>query len=153
MYRQESNDGLTFLAGEVQLLELISEGAPLPHILDGVCTALNVQLGNVVSLVLLPDHAEHTSHAFEQSAAMFGLTTFSCTPILSTEGEFLGTLETYCCFSRKPSSTESEVIERAAQLAALAIQSYNQDLNSKSCSMGWIDATGRPFHETPSSSN
>ena len=62
---------------------------------------------------------EHALHTIAQSAASFGLTSFSCTPILSpTEAEFLGTLETYCCFPRKPSLTESELIEQAAHLAA-----------------------------------
>lgn len=153
MYRQESDNVQTLLAGEGQLLELISEGAPLPQILDSVCSALNVQLGNVVSLVLLPDHAEHTLHSFEQSAATFGLTPFSCKPILSTEEEFLGTLETYCCFPREPSLTESEVIERAVHLAALAIQHYNHDMDAESCSLDWNDATRGSLRGRSPSSN
>ena len=153
MYRQESDNTHTLLAAEGQLLELISEGAPLPQFLDKLCTALDVQLGNVVSLVLLPDDEEHTLHSIEQSATAFGLTPFSCTPILSTEAEFLGTLETYCCFPRKPSLTESELIEQAAHLAAVAIQQYNLDVRAESCSLDWNGATLGSPREGPPSSN
>ena len=153
MYRQEPNNVQTLLAGEGQLLELISEGAPLPQILDRVCTAIDVQLGNVVSFVLLPNDTEHTLHTFELSAVTFGLTPFSCKPILSTEEEFLGTLETYCCFPRKPSLTENELLERAVHLAALAIQHYNYDMDPESCSLEWMGASGRSLHGRPPSSN
>lgn len=153
MFCQESDNSQRLLAGEGQLLELISEGAPLPQILDRVCAALDVQVGNVVSLVLLPDDAEHTLHTFEQSAATFGLTPFSCTPILSTEKEFLGTLETYCCFPREASPTESELIQQAARLAALAIQHYNHDVDPEGCSLDWMGATRRRPCEGPPSTN
>ena len=89
MHRQESDNVHTLLAGEGQLLEMISEGAPLPEVLDRVCTVLDLQVGNVVSLVLLPDDEEHTFHTIAQSAAKFGLTSFTCTPILSPNGEIL----------------------------------------------------------------
>ena len=39
------------LVGERHILELISLGAPLPGILNKLCTAIDVQIGNVVSLV------------------------------------------------------------------------------------------------------
>lgn len=153
MYPQESDNVQTFLAAEGQLLQLISEGAPLPQILDRVCTAIDVQLGNVISLVLLPDDPEHTLHTFEQSAAVFGLTLFSCLPILSAEEEFLGTLETYCCFPRKPGLTDSELIERAVQLAAVAIQHYSHDAQAEGCSMDWNGARGGSPHQGPPPSN
>src|SRR5579863_5039342 len=108
MHRQESDNPHRLLNAEGQLLDLISEGAPLPQILERVCSAVDIQLGNVVSVVLLPDDAEHVSHTFEQSAVTFSLTPFSCMPILSSEAEFLGTLETYSCFPRQPNLTESD---------------------------------------------
>ena len=152
MYHQEPDNVQTLLAGEGQLLEMIFEGVPLPQILDRVCTALDVQVGNVVSMVFLPDDEEHTLHTIEDSAAIFGLTAFSCAPILSTEAEFLGTLEMYCCFSRRPSITENGLIQRAADLAALAIQHYNLDMDAESCSLDW-NATGGSPQERPPSSN
>jgi hypothetical protein len=153
MYRQESDNLQTFLTGEGQLLELISGGAPLPEVLDRVCTALDVQVGNVVSLVLFPDDAEHALHSIEQSAARFGLTAFSCTPILSPSGEFFGTLEIYCCFSREPTHSESRLIERATHFAAVAIQHYNHDVHAESCSLDWNGAAGGGRQEGPPSSN
>jgi hypothetical protein len=45
------------LAGERHILELIALGAPLPGILNRLCTALDVQIGNVISLVLLTGEA------------------------------------------------------------------------------------------------
>lgn len=153
MYRQEPNNVQTLLAGEGQLLEMIFEGAALHQILDRVCTALDVQVGNVVSLVFLPDDEEHTLHAIEESAARFGLSAFSCTPILSAEKEFLGTLEMYCCFSRAPNLDERALIERATQLAALAIEHHNHDMDAESCFLEWNSMARRSPREPPSSSN
>jgi hypothetical protein len=153
MYRQEPNNVQPLLAGEGQLLEMIFEGAELPQILDRVCTALDLQVGNVISLVLLPDDEEHTLHTIEESAAGFGLTAFSCTPILSTDDEFLGTLEMYCCFSRAPNLGENVLIERATHLAALAIQHHNHTMDAESCSPDWNGSARRSPHEPPPSSN
>jgi len=153
MYRQEQNNVQTLLAGEGQLLEMIFEGAALPQILDRVCIALDVQVGNIVSLVFLPDDEEHALHTIEESAARFGLTAFSCMPILSTEKEFLGTLETYCCFSRTPNPGESVLIERATHLAALAIEHHNHNMDAESCSLDWNGTARRSPHEPPPSSN
>jgi hypothetical protein len=141
------------LAGEGQLLEMIIEGAPLPQILDRVCTALDLQVGNVVSLVLLPGDEEHTLHTIAQSAEKFGLSAFSCIAILSPGAEFLGTLETYCCFPRKPSLAESELVDRAAHLAALVIQHHNHELEIEDWSVDWAATTGRCSSEGPPSSN
>lgn len=149
MDRQSSDNTHSLLASEGQLLELISEGAPLPQILERVCSALDIQLGNVVSLVLLSNDSEHTLHTFEQSAVTFGLTPFRCTPILSTEAEFLGTLETYCCFPRQPSLTESDLIEHVAHLAAVAIQQFNLDVRAESCSPEWNGAKRESPREEP----
>ncbi|HKM68014.1 MAG TPA: hypothetical protein VJX70_12675 [Candidatus Acidoferrum sp.] len=121
MFRRESKIIQTVLAGEGHLLDLISKGAPLPQVLDKVCTALDLQVGNVVSLVQFLDDEEHTLHTIAQSAAEFGLTAFSCSAILSPNGEFFGTIETYCCVPRKPTASENQLIKRAAHLAALAI--------------------------------
>jgi hypothetical protein len=153
MYGQELNTVQTLLADEVQLLEMISAGAPLPQVLDKVCTLLDLQMGNVVSLVLLPDDGEHTLHNIAQSAAQFGLTPFSCVGVLSPSGEFLATLETYCCFPRKPNLGENQLIEQAAHLAALAIQQYYHDMETEDWPLDWTGATGTSPHEGPPSAN
>ena len=153
MYRRESDNMQSLPAGEGLLLELIIAGARLPEVLDTVCTALDLQVGNVVSVVLFPDDEEHTLHTFAQSAAVFGLSAFSCTAILSPNGEFLGTLEMYCCFPRGPKPSEKKLIDRAAHLAALAIQHYSQELNAEGRSQDWTGATSRSSDQGPRSSN
>jgi len=153
MYRQGSDNVQTLLAGEGQLLEMISAGAPLPQVLDRVCAALDMLVGNVVSLVLLADDGEHTLHTIAHSATKFGLTAFSCLAVLSPSGEFFGTLETYCCFPRKPNLNESGLIERAARLAALAIQHYNHEMEAEDWPLDWTGATGRRPCEEPPSTN
>jgi len=153
MYRQESDNEKTLFAGEGQLLELIVEGAPLQEVMDKLCNTLDVQVGNVVSLVLFPEDQEHTLHTIAKRAATFGLSAFSCTAILSPSDEFFGTLEIYCCFPREPDLSESRLIARAANLAALAIQSYNHDVEADSRSLDWNGAEGGTPHERPPSSN
>jgi hypothetical protein len=106
------------------VLELISTGAALPDVLDKICTALDVQMGNAMSLVLFLDDDEHFTHTMAQNAAKCGLFLFSCTAILSPSDELLGTFEIYSCFPRGPTRNENMLIERATYLAALAIQLY-----------------------------
>jgi hypothetical protein len=106
------------------VLELISTGAVLPEVLDKICTALDVQMGNAMSLVLFLDDDEHFTHTMAQNAAKCGLSLFSCTAILSPSDELLGTFEIYSCFPRGPTRNENMLIERATYLAALAIQLY-----------------------------
>jgi hypothetical protein len=132
MYPQESDTIPTVLVGESSLLELISTDAPLTEVLNKICTALDVQMGNVVSLVLCADEDEHFTHTIAQSAAQVGLFVFSCSAILSVSEDLLGTLEVYCCFQGSPTPSESNLIERAANLAALAIQCHNHQRNSGS---------------------
>jgi hypothetical protein len=153
LYRQESDIIQTPLVGEGHLVELISTGAPLTHVLDKLCTALDVQVGDVVSLVLFSDDDEHYVHTIAQKAAQFGLFLFCSTAILSLSEELLGTFEMYCCFPRSPNPSESKLIERATHLAALAIQCHNYEQDSESFSLHWKDAIERSSREGPSSKN
>lgn len=153
MYRQKSDHLQTLLPGEGHLLELISAGAPLPQVLDKVCTALDLQVCNVVSLVLFPDDEEHTLHTIAQSAVEFGLSAFSCTAILSPSAEFFGTLEMYCCLPRRPTPDENKLIERAAHLAALAIQQHIRQLDIECFSPEEDGVTYKGPRQGPPSSN
>lgn len=151
MYRRESDKLQSLLAGEGALLELIVAGVPLPEVLDTVCTALDLQVGNVVSVVLLPDDEEHKLHTFAESAEAFGLSAFSVTTILSPNGKFLGTLEMYSCVSREPTPCETKLIERAMHIAALAIQNDKDQLGAERVhrdSNGLLG--GSPREKTPS---
>jgi hypothetical protein len=159
LHQQGSDTMQTLLTGEGYLLELISTGAPLPTVLDKVCTAIDAQVRNVASLVLLPDDDEHYLHTIAQSAAHFEFSIFRSTGIFSRSGDLLGTFEMYCCFPRTPSPGEMKLIERATHLAALAIQrhNYTEDSGHKedsgSFSEYWRSAMERSSHEIRSSKN
>jgi hypothetical protein len=131
------------LVGERGLLDLIYTGAPLAQVLDMICAALNLQMGNVVSLLLLSDDEKHATLTIAQSAAHFGLSVFRCVAIVSLSEELLGTLEVYCCFPRTPTPSDDKLIERTAHLAALAIQGHIHERDSGSLSFHRNGATGR----------
>lgn len=143
----------TPLAGEDHLLELISTGAPLPQVFDNLCTSLDGQVGNVASLVFLPDDDEHYLHTVAQSAAHFGFYVFRSTGIFSRSGNLLGTLETYCCLPRTPTPRETRLIERATHIAALAIQRHDREEDSGSLSLHAKGAMGGKPPEGPPSKN
>ena len=153
MYRQESDTIQTQLVGEGHLLELISAGTALPYVLDKICTALDVQVGSVVSVVLLPEDEEHLLRTIAKTALRFGLSVFCCAAILSPSEELLGTFETYCCFPRNPTLRESKLIDRATHLAALAIQGHNHERDSGGLPLSQKGAMGRSSQEGPPSKN
>jgi hypothetical protein len=153
LYPQESETIQTLQFSEGHVLELISTGAALPDVLDKICTALDVQMGNAMSLVLFLDDDEHFTHTMAQYAAECGLSLFSCTAILSPSDELLGTFEIYSCFPRGPTRNENMLIERATYLATLAIQLYDHAPNSESPSSAWRGTLARSSHEHPPSEN
>jgi hypothetical protein len=110
--------------GEQQILELISLGAPLAGILNRLCIAIDVQIGDVISLVSLADAEENHLCSTTQRAVEVGLDVFSSTGILSRNQTLLGTLEIYACDPRRPTQGEYELIERMSHLAAMALQRH-----------------------------
>ena len=130
MYPQESEPIPIVLLGERRLLELISGDAPLTEVLDEICAALDVQVGNVVSVVLSSEDDEHVVHELAERAVQFGLYVFSCCAILSRSEQLLGTLETYSCLSGGPAVSQAMLIQHASELAALAIQRYGREQDS-----------------------
>jgi hypothetical protein len=118
------------LRAEESLFQSISARAPLAEILNGVCSALDRQIGNVVSLVSLPSDDVSELAAIAMNAAHFGLHTFSC--------------EMYCTVSRSPSAGEFQLIERAKCLAAIAIKRHNDSIDQGNCGVrGSRPAWGR----------
>lgn len=109
------------LRAEEQILQSISTGAPLPKVLGGICAALDCQIGNVVSFVSLPADSGDLA-TIARSAQLFDLHAFCSEGVFAENDELLGTLEMYCCVSRKPTASELQLIERAKFLAAIAIQ-------------------------------
>ena len=125
--RRSSDDKIQYsLQAEEQLLHSISACIPLREVLDNICSALDLQIGNIYSLICLPgddvtDHAE-----IARIAALFGLHAFCSAGVVAENHELLGSLEMYCCVPRRPSAREFQLIERATCLAAIAIKRHNE---------------------------
>jgi hypothetical protein len=118
-----SDDKIQYLlSAEEHLLQSISTGAPLPVVLNGICSALDCQIADVVSLISLPEDDAGELAEIAMNAAFFGLYTFCSEGVVGENGEPLGSLEMYCSVRRSPSAGESQLIERAKSLAAIAIK-------------------------------
>jgi hypothetical protein len=148
-HRHCSDNTRSRLAGERHILELISLGAPLPGILNKLCTAIDIQIGNVVSLVLLPEGEESQLCSITQSAQQMGLNVFSSTGILSRDKTLLGTLEVYCCDLRRPTPHEYQLIERVIHLAAIALQRHEDEEDYERPSRRSRNGTGGPLERPP----
>src|SRR5271154_6956577 len=111
------------LDAEEQILRSIALRAPVPQILNEICTALDRQIGNMVSLISLPEDDVADAAELARNAALFGLHIFSSVGILSEAGAEIGSLEMYCCTARDPLLRELQLIGRAACLAAIAMES------------------------------
>jgi len=114
------------LSAEEHLLQSISTGAPLPEVLNAICSALDCQIADVVSLISLPEDDAGELAEIAMNAAFFGLYTFCSEGVVGEKGEPLGSLEMYCSVRRSPSAGEFQLIERAKCLAAIAIKLDNE---------------------------
>jgi len=152
--RQSSLDGRgtakkrTDLLGEKNILDLISMGAPLSEVLNNVCTAIDLQIGNIVSVVLLPDDTERDFKTIARGALQFGLRLYWSADIPFRDQGALGSFEMYCCVPRTPTASELKLIQRATYLAALAIRRYHGDEDRGSACREWKRALERRSHET-----
>jgi hypothetical protein len=153
MYPQEPDTVSSVLVGESHLLELISTGAPLPEVLDKICAALDVQVGNVVSVALSSEDNQLARNELAEQAAEFGLYVFSCCAIVSKSDQLLGTLETYICLPRNPTVDEARLIQRASQIAALAIQWNGRQRGRWSFTSPWTGAAERISRKSHLSEN
>jgi hypothetical protein len=136
--RQSSGKKETLLRGETSILDLISMGAPLPGVLNRLCTAIDLQIGNVVSVILPADDQE--LHTVTRNAVQFGLKVFWSASIPLRNEDVLGSLQMYCCVSRPPTPFELQLIERVTHLAALAIQRHNDEEAFETFSRDWSSA-------------
>lgn len=111
------------LNSERRILQSISTGRPVPQILNEICTALNSEVPNIVSLIALRKLDSASAVDAGRIAALFGLYTFFSAGIVAESGETLGCLEMYCCYDQcEPSPRELQMIERAACLATIAVE-------------------------------
>ena len=151
--RQSPSDGRgsarkwTALQGEKNILALISRGAPLPEVLNNLCTAIDLQIGNIVSVVLLPDDTERSFETIARGALQFGLRLYWSADIPFLDQGVLGSFEMYCCVQRTPTAFELKLIQRATYLAALAIRRYHGDEHRSSTGREWKRARERRSHE------
>ncbi len=110
------------LEAEGQILRSIAVRAPVPQILNEICTALDRQIGNVVSLISLPEDDVADTAELARNAALFGLHIFFSGGIFGEGGGEIGSLEMYCCTARDPFFPELQLIARAVCLAAIALE-------------------------------
>jgi hypothetical protein len=110
------------LEAEEQILRSIAIRAPVPQILNEICTALDCQIGNMVSVISLPEDDVARAAEIARHAALFGLHIFFSGGIFGQCGDELGSLEMYCSIPRNPSPYELQLTARAACLAAIAME-------------------------------
>jgi hypothetical protein len=144
--RSGSDDTIQYsLRGEEQLLQSISARAPLSEVLGRICTAIDSQIGNMVSLISLPEDDVTDHAAIARIAALFGLHAFCSSGVVAENDEVLGSLEMFCCVPRSPSPREFQLIERATCLAAIAIKRHNEaGHHGYGCIQGNRPVRGRP---------
>lgn len=127
LHRQSGENRRYQVVGERQVLELISLGAPLPDILNKLCTIIDVRIGDVISMVSLPDEAENHFCSLTHSALRVGLEIFSSSAILSPDQRFLGMVDIFGYDLRRPTMLEYHLIDRVTYLAALALQRHHSE--------------------------
>lgn len=110
------------LEAEEQILRSIAFRAPVPRILNEICTALDRQIGNMVSLISMPGDDVPNAVELARNADLFGLYIFFSGGIYGEGGGEIGSLEMYCCTARDPFFHELQLIARAICLAAIAIE-------------------------------
>ena len=141
------------LRREEEILNSICAGEALPKLLSRICTALDCEIGNVVSLVsVLGDNALDFV-AIAENAKQFGLYTFCSVGVIADNGEPLGILDMYSCKPKLPSPWEWKLIERAGYLAAIAIERENERAPGRNALASEIQLTRESFEKWPESSN
>jgi hypothetical protein len=125
-HRDSGSEVQYLLRAEEQLFHSISARIPLAEILRKICSALNSEMGNMVSLVSLSNDDANFLASIVKSATIFGLHKFCSANVVGGNDELLGSIEMYCCAQRRPFLGEVRLIERATCLAAIAINRHNE---------------------------
>jgi len=149
-----SDDRIQYLLrAEEQLLQSISTHTSLPKVLNEICSAIDLQIGNVVSLISLPGDDPSALAAIAGNAALFGLYTFYSEAVADENEVPVGFLEMYCSVARSPNASELQLIERAKCLIGIAIQRH-QDAAEKGNRTVRADTAARGrLPESPDSLN
>jgi hypothetical protein len=123
------------LVTEEQILHSISTRAPLPEVLEGICCALDHQIGNVFTFISLREDNSDEVAPMGTNAALLGLHAFCSEGLVAGNHELVGYLEMYCCVPRSPSAREFRSIQRAACLAAIAIKLDHEGDHPRDCGL------------------
>jgi|ERR1700676_610223 len=126
LHRNSGGEIPYLLKAEEELLQSMSAGTPLSEVLHKICNALNLEIGNMISLISLADDDATDRAAIARIAALFGLYAFCSAGVVAENDELLGYLEMYCCVRHSPSPGEFQLIKRATCLAAMAIKQHNE---------------------------
>jgi hypothetical protein len=121
-YRASGRTIQYLLKAERRILESISARTPLLEILNEISSALDCQIANIASLISLPSSDTGESATNDMNATLFGLYSFCSASLVGANHELLGSLKVYCGMPQSPSLEEIQLIERAACLAAIAIE-------------------------------
>jgi len=81
------------LRAEEQILQWISARAPISKILNDICHALDREIGNMVSLISMPDDNAISGAEVSYSVGLFGLYSFFSVVIGAESGELFGSPE------------------------------------------------------------
>jgi hypothetical protein len=118
-----SGEKVRVLVGaDEEILHALSAGMPLPYLLNRICSVLDCEIGNVVSLICMVGEETADFAVIADNAKKFGLHRFDSTRIEAANHRLLGTLETYSCERGQPSPGELDLMQHAACLAATAIE-------------------------------
>jgi DNA-binding Xre family transcriptional regulator len=150
----DADEKVQYASGlEERALHLISSRVPLPKVLNEICSVLDCQIGNVVSLISLPGDDVGDLEAVARNAALFGLYPFCSEGVFGESNELLGFLEMYCSVARTPNPSEIHLIARALCLAAIAIRRHNEAGIQGHCDLPDTAPVQEPLPEWPHSSN
>ena len=145
LHRRGCGQKEPLLRGEEIILAMISMGTPLPRVLNKLCEAIDLQIGNIVS-VILPSEGQDL-HTITRNALQFGLHVFWSASIPLRDEDVLGSLHMYGCVSRSPTPLELKLIHRVTHLAGLAIKQHNDEGEFEAFSKNWATALRRGVHE------
>ena len=132
-----TGDGIQFLKiAEREIQRSIFAQVPVPELLNRICSALDCEIGNVVSLVSVLDDLTTDFAAIAENAKHFGLHMFCSIELVSANRGLLGKLVLYSCEPGMPTRRELDLIKRAACLAAIAIESTGERLEDDDTAVG-----------------
>jgi hypothetical protein len=141
------------LKAEEQILQSISVRTPISKVLNDICNALDCEIGSMVSLICMPDDNASSGVKFHiASHSLVCIVSFAQSSGLGMV-KIAGSLEMYCCVSRKPSPREFQLIERAVCLAAAAIKRYREAIEGGNCCVHGVRSARTYVPETPTLMN